>query len=191
MCHSEQNMSQPAIFLDRDGTLNVDKGYVYKPEDWEWVPGSYEALREFKKMGFLLIVVTNQGGAAKGLYGDAEINKLHEYINQDLSGHGVRIDDFYYCPHYPGIGEDCECRKPKPGMIRDAAKKWNIDLSRSFMIGDKPMDMELGENAGVQPILVTTGYGRQHKAAFADKIPVAGNLLAAMQYIKNTVNRDS
>lgn len=154
---------RPCVFLDRDGTLNVEKNYLHEYSEWEWIPGSVEMLRRLNDAGFLVIVVTNQAGVARGYYDTAAIDRLHSRVDQDLAAAGSRIDAYYYCPHHPlhGGQRDCLCRKPAPGMLRKAAGEWDIDLSRSWMVGDKLSDIRAGLAAGVRCIMVETGYGRE------------------------------
>lgn len=152
-------MARPAIFVDRDGTLNVEKNYLHRFEDWEWIPGAVEAIKAFNEAGYLVIVISNQAGVARGMYSEADINRLHAHVDEELCRLSARIDAYYYCPHHPEFGEnrDCACRKPSPGLIFQAQQDWGIDLSRSWMIGDKMSDIEAGEIAGVKSMLV--GYG--------------------------------
>ena len=154
-------MSRRAVFLDRDGTINVEKNYLHRMEDWEWIPGAVDAIRELNHAGYLVIVVTNQAGIARGMYSEEDVRTLHRTIDSELAGRDAHIDAYYYCPHHPDHGGriSCDCRKPAPGMILRAARDWDIDLSRSYMVGDKPADMEAGLAAGVTPIVVATGYG--------------------------------
>ncbi|MDH2927372.1 D-glycero-beta-D-manno-heptose 1,7-bisphosphate 7-phosphatase [Lonepinella koalarum] len=151
-----------AIFLDRDGTLNVDHGYVYKIDDFQFIDGSIEALQELKSMGYLLVVVTNQSGIARGYFTEEQFLQLTEWFDWSLADRGVDLDGIYYCPHHPdGKGEfrqDCDCRKPKGGMLLQAIKELNIDPSKSFMIGDKIEDLQAGMKANVaNKVLVKTG----------------------------------
>ncbi len=137
-----------AIFLDRDGTINVDKEYVYRLSDFEFLPGAREALRIFQDLGFLLIIVTNQSGIARGYYTLEDYLKLDKALKDDLDLHGIRITDSFYCPHLPeGAVEEytteCDCRKPKLGMFEDAISKYGIDLKHSICIGDKERDVSL------------------------------------------------
>lgn len=163
-------MANKAVFLDRDGTLNVEKEYVHRIEDWEWIPGAIDALVALKKAGFLVIVVTNQAGIARGYYTDAEVNRLHAWINQELKKHGAMIDAFYHCPHHPEFSGECECRKPRPGMIYQASSDLDVSLSQSWLIGDKASDIQAGLAAGVKPILVSTGYGKTERDRLDDSI---------------------
>ncbi len=152
---------RPAIFLDRDGTLNVEKHYLHQPKDWEWIPGAVEALARLKAAGYLLIVISNQAGIARGYYKSQDVDQLHGWVNQVLAKARAAIDAFYYCPHHPDLSGPCFCRKPSPGMIFRAADEWNIDLAKSWMIGDKLLDIQAGFAAGCQNILVLTGYGAE------------------------------
>ena len=176
-------MVRPAVFLDRDGTLNMDKGYVHCIEDWEWIPGSVDALAALRRAGFLVIVVTNQAGIARGYYGEAAVNNLHEKINRELQEHGGQIDGFYHCPHHPEFSATCECRKPKPGLIHAARRDFDIDLSRSWLVGDKASDIQAGWAAGVKSILVLTGYGDNECASLGKDVISVPDIGAAVQYI--------
>ena len=154
-----------AVFLDRDGTINVEKSYLHKIEDFEFIPGAPEAIKRLKDAGFLVIVVSNQSGIGRGYFDEQAVDKLHRYIQSELAKHSTSIDAFYFCPHHPeqGVGDykvDCDCRKGNPGMLLQAAKERDIVLQQSFMIGDKLADIEAGERAGCQSILVLTGYGQ-------------------------------
>lgn len=178
-------MTKAAVFLDRDGTLNVDKGYVHRMEDWEWIPGAIGAITALKKAGFLVIVITNQAGIARDYYDEADMNNLHAIINMELQKHGATIDGFYHCPHHPEFGEEreCECRKPMPGMIYEAERDLDIDLDHSWLVGDKASDIQAGLAAGVRSILVLTGYGNADRALLgSDNICVA-DIAAASRYI--------
>ena len=151
-------MSNKAIFFDRDGTLNVEVGYLYEIDKFKWIDGAREAIKFCNDNGYLAIVVTNQSGVARGFYTEEDIINLHNFIQEELAKVGAHIDDFFYCPHHSkGVVEkysiDCECRKPKSKLIEDACKKYDIDKSKSLMIGDKPRDVECGKNAGVYSVL--------------------------------------
>ena len=148
---------QPAVFFDRDGVLNIDHGYTYRQEDFEWMPGAIETIKRFNDRGFLVFVVTNQSGVARGYYKEADVNKLHQYMQQELAQHAAHIDAFYYCPHHPyGQGKYrkvCDCRKPRPGMILKALSEWPVDQKRTVVIGDKPSDIEAATAAGLKGYL--------------------------------------
>ena len=143
-----------AVFLDRDGVLNEDRGYVSRPEDFEWMPGVMHALRALQRAGWALVVTTNQSGIARGLYGPAEYENLTAWMHSELARHGITLDAVYHCPHLPDAPlaawcRQCDCRKPAPGMLRRAARDLRLDLSACVMVGDKPSDILAGRAAGV------------------------------------------
>ena len=155
---------EKVIFLDRDGTLNVEVNYLHRKEDLVLLPGVPEALKAFKDQGYKLVVITNQAGVARGYYTEEDVKELHRYMNELLAGQGAGIDAFYYCPHHPehGIGKykiPCHCRKPETGMFEMAEQDVEVDKASSWMIGDKLIDIEAGRNYGVRTVLVGTGYG--------------------------------
>lgn len=163
-------MMEKVIFLDRDGTLNEEIHYLYRPEDLKILPGVPEALRCFREHGYKLVVVTNQAGVARGYYGEADVRSLHDYMNSLLEPLGAGIDHFFYCPHHPehGVGAYrivCRCRKPGIGMFEMAEQYYDIDKTRSWMIGDKEIDVEAGKSYGVHTALVGTGYGAEVHAS--------------------------
>lgn len=152
------------IFLDRDGTINVEKNYLYKIEDFEFEKEVKEGLKKLQDLGYILIVVTNQSGIARGFYTEKDLEKLNLYIKSELKKENIDILEFYYCPHHneKGVGKykvECNCRKPKSGMLEKAISDYNIDRDSSFIIGDNISDLLAGKNAGVTGILVKTGYG--------------------------------
>lgn len=158
---------QRAIFLDRDGTMNVSKGFISNADDLELIPGTIEAIKAINKSGALAIVITNQPVIARGECSFEELHNIHNKLKTLLGEKGAFVDDIFYCPHHPDKGFegeipelkfDCECRKPKTGMIDEAVKKYNIDLSKSYMVGDSTMDLETARNAGVKSVLVDTGF---------------------------------
>jgi D-glycero-D-manno-heptose 1,7-bisphosphate phosphatase len=149
---------RPAAFLDRDGVLNRDTGYVSRKEDFVWNPGAKLAIRRLNDRGFFVFVVTNQAGIAKGLYSPADVERLHRWMNRELRRTGAHIDAFYYCPHHPTEGTEtyrrvCACRKPAPEMLLQAMREWPVERAASFMIGDKATDMEAARAAQVTGIL--------------------------------------
>ncbi|TCP96250.1 D-alpha,beta-D-heptose 1,7-bisphosphate phosphatase [Cricetibacter osteomyelitidis] len=151
-----------AIFLDRDGTLNIDHGYVHQIDDFEFIEGSIEALQQLKAMGYLLILVTNQSGIARGYFTEEQFLQLTEWFDWSLADRGVDFDGIYYCPHHPeGRGEykqQCDCRKPQPGMLLQGIKELNIAPDQSVMVGDKLEDLLAGKNAKIgKLVLVRTG----------------------------------
>lgn len=138
-----------AAFLDRDGVINVDHGYVSRVEDFEFQEGIFELFETLQNMGFVLFIVTNQSGIARGYYSLEDFLNLSEYMLSELKNRGVEIKEIAYCPHHPDITGECECRKPKPGMILDLASRYGIDLKSSILIGDKQSDIDAGKNAGL------------------------------------------
>ena len=149
---------RPAAFLDRDGVLNVDHGYVYRPDDLQWIDGAPEAVRLLNAAGYDVIVVTNQSGVARGLYDEAAVRAFHDHMAAELKRRGARIDAFYYCPHHPDgtvqpYAVACNCRKPGTGMLAQAARERPIDRGRSFLIGDRPGDLEAAAAFGIKGIL--------------------------------------
>ncbi len=148
-----------AVFLDRDGTINVDKGYLYKIEDFEYLPGAVEGLRLLQNQGYLLIIVTNQSGIARGYYTEEDYKKNDGWLKADLESKGVHISASYYCPHLPDAPVakyrcECECRKPRTGLFWQARKDFDIDMSRSIAIGDKNRDLAICQEAPVKGILL-------------------------------------
>lgn len=178
--------SRLAVFLDRDGTINVEKEYLHRVEDWEWIPGAVEAIRRINDMGYLAIVVTNQAGVARGYYEEAQIHALHAAVDSMLELAGARIDAYYYCPHHPEFGDVrmCECRKPGTGMLMAAQRDFDIDLKNSYLIGDKVLDIQAARKAGVTPILVMTGYGKEQDRMVPVEVIHKLDILAAAEYIE-------
>lgn len=170
--------------MDRDGTINVEKDYLYRAEDFEFIPRVPEALRLLNEAGLLVVVVTNQSGVARGYYTEEDVDILHRHIAAELAKSGAWVDAWYYCPHHPsGRGSyslPCSCRKPLPGMLMEAARHHNIDLAASVMIGDKLVDMEAGIAAGCRTILVRTGYGTDEEVRIRPGSVVCDDLLAAV-----------
>jgi len=147
------------VFLDRDGTIIVEKHYLSDAGQVELLPGVIEGLAAIKEMGFLLAVVTNQSGIARGFFSRKDLLRVNDRIDLLLGAQGIKIQKYYSCPHHPN--DNCACRKPAPGLIRQASRELDIDLISSFMIGDKLCDLELARNSGVRSILVRTGYGME------------------------------
>ena len=179
-------MKRAAIFLDRDGTLNIEKNYLYRIEDFEWIPGAVEAIRQINLMGYLAIVVSNQSGIARGYYESKAVHELHQHMSHLLDRVGARIDGYYFCPHHPafGVARNCTCRKPEPGMLLQAQKTFDIDMRRSWFIGDKLSDIEAGFKAGVSPILVRTGYGSDVHASIASSCFSEVDVVSAVRRIE-------
>ncbi len=178
MNHNSQNYK--AIFLDRDGTINVEIQYLHEPEKFEFLPSAIRALKNLQENGFKLIIITNQAGIAKNLYKHEDMVRTHNHMENLLEKENIYLDGIYYCPHK---SEDkCECRKPSPGMIKKAILEKNIDPSKSWMIGDKISDIKSGNLAEVRTILVMTGYGREQLEIIADLMQVE-KLILTPDYI--------
>lgn len=145
-----------AVFLDRDGVLNREMGdYVRRIEDF-YILDNFEALKTLQDKGYLLLVATNQGGLAKGWYTEVELDKMHNSLRETYLQHGVELTDFFYCPHHPNFTGDCDCRKPKPGLLLKGIEKYDIDPAKSYFIGDRERDVEAGTAAGVKGILINS-----------------------------------
>jgi D-glycero-D-manno-heptose 1,7-bisphosphate phosphatase len=173
----ENNHQRKAVFLDRDGTLIEEVNFLSSVDELRLFPYTFEAVKLLKDAGFLVIVVTNQSGIGRGIYDEAAMNAIHDEMQLQLEG---MIDAFYFCPHLPCDG--CSCRKPSLGMLESAVKDFAIDLSNSWMIGDKKIDVETGVKAGSRTALVMTGYGRSHAKQLDTRPDVlAENLLDAVR----------
>jgi len=167
-------MKQKTVFIDRDGTLIEEVNFLHRVEDLLYFPYTGVAIRLLKENGFLVVLVTNQSGIGRGIFTTDDMHTIHNRIQTDLNG---KLDAIYFCPHLPN--EDCDCRKPNLGMIESAMADLPIDLENSWMIGDKVLDVELGLNAGLKPILVLTGYGKKHLPKLKRRpFAVAENLLS-------------
>ncbi|MBD3801170.1 MAG: D-glycero-beta-D-manno-heptose 1,7-bisphosphate 7-phosphatase [Campylobacterales bacterium] len=140
----------PALFLDRDGVINVDTDYLYRIEDFEFIDGIFELCTAYQARGFLIVVVTNQSGIARGRYSEADFDRLTAWMVEEFSKRGVKIAGIYSCPHHPEVTGACSCRKPEPGMLLQAAEELGIDLTRSVMVGDKERDIVAAHRAGVR-----------------------------------------
>ena len=150
-------MQNKAVFFDRDGTLNVDVHYLHDPADFVWIEGAMDAIRWANVHDYLVVVVTNQSGIARGYYDEAAVHHLHDWMNTELEKHNAHIDAFYYCPHHtegklPAYTKSCDCRKPAPGMILRAIAEHDIDPAASWMFGDAESDVAAAENAGVKGV---------------------------------------
>ncbi|MEE3202386.1 MAG: HAD family hydrolase [Acidobacteriota bacterium] len=159
---------KPAVFLDRDGTLNVDAGYLDRKERLILFPWSFEAVRLLRRAGYAVVVVTNQSGVARGMIEESFVEEVHRIIQSQLSAVGEELDGHYYCPHEPSASieafrVDCDCRKPKPGMVTRAARDLGLDVERSVVVGDKWSDIRLAKQTGARGVLVRTGYGRSQE----------------------------
>ena len=157
---------RPAVFLDRDGTMIHDVGYLSRYDDVRWFESTIDAIRMMNRAGFLVLVTTNQSGIGRGIYTEAALLSIHERMAQHLEAGGAVVDGWFYCPHHPDADVEayrsvCTCRKPSPGMIQQAARRFEIDLARSFGIGDTLADLGAATAAGARGILVRTGYGER------------------------------
>ena len=139
-----------ALFLDRDGVINIEKNYLYKIDDFEFIDGIFELCKHYLELGYLIFVVTNQSGIARKYYSEDDFLKLTEWMLTAFKEKGIDIQQVYFCPHHPEISGECRCRKPEPGMILDAAREYDIDLSQSLLVGDKERDIEAALNAGIK-----------------------------------------
>ncbi|MBI4357227.1 MAG: D-glycero-beta-D-manno-heptose 1,7-bisphosphate 7-phosphatase [Gammaproteobacteria bacterium] len=158
-----------AILLDRDGVINEEiPGYVRTSSQWVPIPGSMDALKRLKEAGFLVIVITNQGGIGRGLYTEADLALIHQAMCMRVDEAGGRIDKILYCPHHPE--EECVCRKPNPSLLYEAAALFHLDLSRTHFVGDSLRDVEAAKTAGCIPLLVRTGNGAKTEEAHRDKL---------------------
>jgi D-glycero-D-manno-heptose 1,7-bisphosphate phosphatase len=147
-------MARPALFLDRDGTVNIYREYLYRIEDFAFMPGMPEIIKNHNARGFFVIVLTNQAGIARGYYTENDMHALHRFINAELLKTNAHIDAFYFCPHHPDITGPCHCRKPETGMIEQALRDFDIDISKSLMVGDRPWDIECGERMRIRSMYV-------------------------------------
>jgi D-glycero-D-manno-heptose 1,7-bisphosphate phosphatase len=179
----EDGVVKPAIFMDRDGTLSHEKGYMNHPSRYQLFPFAIDAVRLINRSGFLAVLVTNQAGVARGYFEEPLIEEVHASIEAALHAGDARLDGIYYCTHHPK--QECDCRKPRPGLILKAQAELDIDLSSSYVVGDRPSDLELAWNVGARGVLVKTGYGRGEWAHHASSWPrqpdiVAEHLLEAV-----------
>ena len=189
-----------AVFLDRDGTINEEVGYLGSLDKFKIIPCAYEAIRLINGSGMKAVVISNQAGVAKGLFTEDFVKIINEHLQAALRQNGAYIDSFYYCPHHPTEGTEpyrqvCNCRKPAPGMLLQAAQDLNIDLTKSYLVGDRFNDMEAAKNVGAKGILVKTGFGQgllqddgpdratpQNKPDF-----IAADILGAVKWILSQV----
>ena len=169
-----------AVFLDRDGTIAYDAHYCSSPENFILLPTVSDAIRLFNEHGFKVIVVTNQSGIARGYFTEEILTTIHQKMEADLNKSEASIDAIYYCPHHPD--EDCNCRKPKTALFEQAAEKLDVDLNRSFVIGDTPMDIKAGKTLGCKTVMVTTGPSQEIDSRYSPDF-IADTLLEAAQWI--------
>ena len=155
-------MANKAVFFDRDGTLNVDVHYLHRIEDFRWCEGAVEAVRYCNENGYLVIVITNQSGVARGYFPEEDVKRLHDWMNEELRRQNAHIDAFYYCPHHergtvPEYTKKCECRKPSPYLVEEACRTYRIDKEPSILIGDKESGMMCAENANIRGVIYRDG----------------------------------
>jgi histidinol-phosphate phosphatase family protein len=169
-----------AVFLDRDGTIVADKHFLFEPDDLELLPNAVEGLRALRRLGARLVVVTNQSGVGRGYFDEAAVERVNRRLLQLLADHGVELDGIFVCPHAPDEG--CDCRKPAPGLFRRAAAELGVDLTRSFVIGDRDVDVRAGRGIGATSILIGLD-------GTADpEVPHAPNLLAAARLVRQLLS---
>lgn len=184
-------MSRQAVFLDRDGTLVEEAGYLDRLERLVFFPYSVDAIRLLNRANFAVVVVTNQAGIARGIFKESFVAEAHRHITQRLAAGKARIDGFYYCPHHPEavieeFRRSCDCRKPQPGLLKQAASELDLALDRSFVVGDRWHDLEAGERVGARGVLVRTGYGRTEEAAGHPRVKpsaIVDNLMEAVSWL--------
>jgi D-glycero-D-manno-heptose 1,7-bisphosphate phosphatase len=178
-----------AVFLDRDGTLIEEVGHLDRLDRIRFFPYSIDAVRLLNRAGFAVVVVTNQAGVARGLFDEGFVRDTHRMLAEVFAAGGTRVDGFYYCPHHPeatvpSYRQSCDCRKPKPGLVRKASEDLGLDPARSFVIGDRWNDLQAGAALGATGVLVRTGYGRQdEQAASAGNAVVTDNLIEAVAWV--------
>ncbi|MDL1956816.1 MAG: HAD family hydrolase [Candidatus Desulfofervidus auxilii] len=176
-----------AVFLDRDGTINEEMGYINHPDRLIILPKVPEAIRLLKEHHFKVILITNQSGAAKGYFPLSFIEEIHALLQEKLNKYGANLDAIYYCPHHPEavipeLRKNCFCRKPNPGLIYQAQKEFDLDLKKSYTVGDRFIDIELAYKAGTKSILVMTGYGKGELKFIAPKHPLTPHFIAKDLY---------
>jgi D-glycero-D-manno-heptose 1,7-bisphosphate phosphatase len=186
-------MKRRAVFIDRDGTISEEVGYINHLSRFRLFPYASSAIKHLNQNGWLAIVITNQAGVARGYFSEDTIHAVHNAMTNELKRTGAQLDAIYYCAHHPAVGElpyrlDCDCRKPKPGLISRAVKDFDINLEESWMVGDRYSDVELARNAGINSMFVMSGYGRgewEHQRPNWTEQPdlVAEDLLEAVRLI--------
>ena len=167
----DKSISMPECFMDRDGVINVEKGYLFKEKDFEWIDGAIDAIKYLTDKGYLTFVVTNQSGIARGYYTENDVIRLHKFINSELEKRGTRINEFFYSPFHPEFSDKfvelSHLRKPDIGMLEIAFQKWNFDISKSFMIGDQDTDIICANKFGIKGLLYKSGnlleFIKQHR----------------------------
>ena len=191
-CPLAENRARPAVFLDRDGTVSEEVGYLNHASRFRLLNGAAEAIRRLNEASLPVIVVTNQSGVGRGYFPEQLVRDVHDRMKAELQEAGARLDGVYYCPHVAADG--CDCRKPKTGMLEQAARELELDLEKSFVVGDRHGDVELAHCAGARSVLVRTGYGAGELAWHAKNWPrqpefVAADLPEAVDWILKEVQR--
>lgn len=180
-------MLSKVVFLDRDGTIIEDKVFLGNPEEIEFFPGSVEAIKILKKLGYRIVVISNQSGIGRGILTEKMVKEVNVRFLQSLKEKGARVDALYFCPHHPD--DYCNCRKPKTGLIERAEAELELDLKNAVVIGDHLCDIQLGKNIGAKTILVLTGHGKKEidelKNANVKPDFIADDLLDAVNWVKN------
>jgi D-glycero-D-manno-heptose 1,7-bisphosphate phosphatase len=193
---ADTSMNNIGLFLDRDGTINEEVDFLTNPDELHLIKGSDSAIREANRLGLKVFIITNQSGVARGLLTEERLNAIHRTLLTMLNKRDAHIDALYYCPHHPELGKppyniDCDCRKPRIGMLKRAEREFGIDLRKSFVIGDRLIDVHTAHAAGATSILVLTGYGREDwEICKIHHVPVdhvAENLEAAMRFVKESL----
>ncbi|MDF1836390.1 MAG: D-glycero-beta-D-manno-heptose 1,7-bisphosphate 7-phosphatase [Planctomycetota bacterium] len=192
-------MLKPAVFLDRDGTLNKDVHYLSRAEDFDWIPGVLPALADLQRAGWALVVVTNQSGIAQGKLSEADLEAIHDRMAFELQQHGIQLQGIYHCPHHPTLGAagqqpgPCPCRKPAPGMLLQACEDLGLDPKRSWMVGDSIRDLQAGEHLEIPGILVRTGKGAEQESRLKShpelRALVAEDFAQAAEFILQRKNK--
>ena len=184
-----------AVFLDRDGTIIEEVGYLDRPERVEFFPWTIDAIRVLNRAGLAVVLVSNQSGIARGFFTDAVVEKVHERMAEMLAAGGARIDAYYYCPHHPegsvpGLAKVCECRKPARGLVDRAVTEFGVDPAQSFVVGDRWLDIGLARTVGAKGSLVRTGYGEREEGKTPNGMKadaIVDNLIAASSWILKNV----
>ncbi len=190
-------VDQVGLFFDRDGTLNTELDFLSRPEELQLIPNAARALREANEFGVKVFIFTNQSGIARGLFTETDLAAIHKRLLAMFAHEGARVDAIYFCPHHPDYGKtpykkSCSCRKPKPGMLKKASKEHGIKLSKSFVIGDRCIDMQAGKAAGCQTALVLTGYGsveREECLSAGNADFIARDVYEAWRQVKEVILR--
>ncbi len=175
--------SDIAVFLDRDGTVNAEVHFLSSPDKLQLIPRTIPAIRELNDLGVKVFIITNQSGVARGIFPESEVSVVHVALREMLKKENALVDDFFYCPHLPGVvdaryNKDCECRKPRPGMIFRAGRALGVDFSKSFVVGDKISDVALGPATGMKAALVRTGFGERDLGKIRDGEVAAPDFVA-------------